>query len=47
MEPKNTKAGDRVDGWVGYPWGGGIWVKSAKIHLLMEVVVKNDENQKC
>ena len=23
MEPKNTKAGDRVDGWVGSPMGWG------------------------
>ena len=31
----------------GHPWGGGKGAKLAKIHLLMEVVVKNDENQNC
>ena len=35
--------------WVGKggaPWGGGKGVKLTKIHPLMEVVVKNDENSK-
>ena len=30
----------------GTPWGRGKGVKLAKIHILMEVVVKNDENSK-
>ena len=36
-------------GWVvqgGAPWGRGKGVKLAKIEVLMEVVVKNDENSK-
>ena len=35
--------------WVvqgGAPWGRGKGVKLAKIHPLMEVVVKNDQNSK-
>ena len=39
----------KVKGWVvqgGAPWGRGKGVKLAKIHILMEVVVKNDENSK-
>ena len=38
-----------VVGWVGEggaPWGGGKGVKLAKIQVLMEVVVKNDEKSK-
>ena len=30
----------------GAPWGGGKGVKLAKIQVLMEVVVKNDEKSK-
>ena len=30
----------------GHPWSGGKGVKLAKIQVLMEVVVKNDENSK-
>ena len=44
-----AKTCKRVVGWVGEggaPWGGGKGVKLAKIHILMEVVVKNDENSK-
>ena len=39
----------KVCEWVmqgGAPWGRGKGVKLAKIHILMEVVVKNDENSK-
>ena len=38
--------GVRVGGAGGCPWGRGEGVKLAKIHPLMEVVVKNDENSK-
>ena len=44
-----AKTCKRVVGWVGEeggPWGRGKGVKLAKIQVLMEVVVKNDENSK-
>ena len=44
---EDIKEGGGVGGLGGAPWGGGKGVKLAKIEVLMEVVIKNDENSKC
>ena len=47
LEWGNTYGGVGTGGWEGSPMEWGKGVKLAKIEVLMEVVVKNDENSKC